>query len=86
MAFKAGSDDTRASLSYQLKRILAGKAAAVVCTDPHVTSDPELVPLGAVLERADLLVIATPHAEYAGLAAGVPVADIWDVLGGGVLV
>ena len=44
MAFKAGSDDTRSSLSYKLKRILRFKAAQVLCHDPYVTVDPDLVP------------------------------------------
>ena len=58
----------------------------MVCTDPHVRSDDDLLPLGEVLDRADLLVVATPHPEYRRLAARVPVADLWDVLGQGVLV
>jgi UDP-N-acetyl-D-mannosaminuronic acid dehydrogenase len=86
MAFKAASDDTRSSLSYQLKRILTDRAGTVVCTDPHVRTDGELFPLGEVLERADLLIIATPHPEYRGLTVSVPVADVWNVLGRGVLV
>jgi UDP-N-acetyl-D-mannosaminuronic acid dehydrogenase len=84
MAFKAGSDDTRSSLSYKLKRILEFKARQVLTTDPHVTSDPRLLPLDDVLEQSDLLVIATPHAEYEGLATDKPVADIWNMLGDGV--
>jgi UDP-N-acetyl-D-mannosaminuronic acid dehydrogenase len=84
MAFKAGSDDTRSSLSYKLKRILAFKADAVLCTDPYVTTDPGLLPLDEVLARSDLLVIAAPHPEYRGLVIDKPVADIWDALGQGV--
>ncbi len=86
MAFKASSDDIRSSLSYKLKRILSVKAGEVVCTDPHVVTDHDLHPLDTVLARADLLVIATPHPEYRGLKATVPVADIWNLLGKGVLV
>ncbi|HEY2279178.1 MAG TPA: nucleotide sugar dehydrogenase [Streptosporangiaceae bacterium] len=84
MAFKGGSDDTRSSLSYKLKRILAFKAAAVLCTDPYVTTDPALRPLPEVIEQADLLVIAAPHPEYAALATAKPVADIWNIRGEGV--
>jgi UDP-N-acetyl-D-mannosaminuronic acid dehydrogenase len=45
MAFNAGSDDTRASLSYLLADLLAARSQAVLCTDPLVSSDPKLLPL-----------------------------------------
>jgi len=86
MAFKAGSDDIRSSLSYKLKRILEFKADTVLCTDPYVTVDPDLLPLEEVLARADLLVVGAPHPEYRGLITDKPAADIWDVLGRGVRV
>jgi len=88
MAFKAGSDDIRSSLSYKLRRVLKFKAKAVIATDPHVTeeTDDTLLPLDAVLAKADILVIATPHAEYRGLRTEKPVADIWNLLGDGVRV
>ena len=86
MAFKGGSDDIRSSLAYKLKRVLAFKAGAVVCTDPHVTVDRTLRPLDEVLERADVLVIAAPHAEYRDLVTDKPVVDIWNLRGNGVLV
>ncbi len=84
MAFKGGSDDIRSSLSYKLKRILAFKADTVLCTDPHVTVDPDLLPLQEVIDRSDLLVIAAPHPEYRDLATGTPVADIWNIRDKGV--
>lgn len=80
MAFKAGSDDTRSSLSYKLKRILEFRAGAVLCTDPYVTSDPGLVPLEQVLAQADVLVVGAPHEAYQGLAVNQPFADVWGVL------
>ncbi|HUL28154.1 MAG TPA: nucleotide sugar dehydrogenase [Streptosporangiaceae bacterium] len=86
MAFKGGSDDIRSSLSYKLKHILAFKAGAVLCTDPYVTVDPALRPLGDVLVAADLLIIGAPHPEYADLVTDKPVADIWNLLGKGVRV
>ena len=43
MAFKAESDDVRASLSYKFKKVLAGQARAVLTTDPFVTTDPDLI-------------------------------------------
>jgi UDP-N-acetyl-D-mannosaminuronic acid dehydrogenase len=84
MAFKAGSDDIRSSLSYKLKRILKFKAAAVLCTDPYVTSDSSLLPLDEVIAQSDLLVVGAPHPEYRRLVFDKPAADIWDVLGQGV--
>lgn len=84
MAFKAESDDIRSSLSYKLRRILRFKAADVLCTDPYVRNDPDLVPLDDVLARADLLVIGTPHAAYGDLEPTQPVIDIWGLLGSGV--
>jgi UDP-N-acetyl-D-mannosaminuronic acid dehydrogenase len=86
MGFKAGSDDPRDSLSYKLKRILKFKSAGVLTTDPHVVTDTDLVPLEEVLERADVLVVATPHPSYAGLKPRQPVVDIWDLYGNGVAV
>ena len=40
----------------------------MLCTDPYVTVDDDLVPLDVVLEQADLLVIGAPHRAYADLA------------------
>lgn len=86
MAFKGGSDDIRSSLSYKLRRVLSFKAKAVLTTDPYVTVDPDLLPLEDVLTRSDLLIVATPHPQYRGLVVDKPVADVWNVLGGGVRV
>jgi UDP-N-acetyl-D-mannosaminuronic acid dehydrogenase len=83
MAFKARSDDTRSSLSYKLKRVLAFKAARVLTTDPYVKTDPTLTPLDEVITDADLLIIATPHPDYADLSTHKPVIDIWNLLGHG---
>ena len=83
MAFKAGSDDIRSSLSYRLKRILQFKAKKVLCTDPHVTIDPDLVPLEQVVAEADLLVIGAPHPEYRDLEVRVPIVDITNLRGQG---
>jgi UDP-N-acetyl-D-mannosaminuronic acid dehydrogenase len=85
MAFKAGSDDTRDSLSYRLKSLLTERAARVLCSDPLVGDDPDLLPLAEVIEAADLLVIGAPHAQYAQLATSKPVTDIWGVAGPSVL-
>jgi UDP-N-acetyl-D-mannosaminuronic acid dehydrogenase len=81
MAFKAGSDDTRSSLSYKLKKLLTLHARDVLTTDPFVTEDRELRPLDEVISRSDLLVIAAPHAAYSEVqSSGKPVIDIWNML------
>lgn len=86
MAFKAESDDTRSSLSYKLKRILRFKAAQVLCHDPYVRDDDDLVDLEAILEQSDLLLLAAPHREYRALASRAPLVDIWGTTDTGVMV
>jgi UDP-N-acetyl-D-mannosaminuronic acid dehydrogenase len=60
----------------------------VLGTDPYVSeeTDDTLLPLDAVLEKADILIIATPHAEYRELQTSKPVADVWNLLGQGVVI
>jgi len=84
MSFKANSDDTRSSLSYKLKRVLRFKARSVLCTDPLVSTDPELSSLEHVLAKSDILIIATPHPEYKSIKTDKPVVDITNLLGRGV--
>jgi UDP-N-acetyl-D-mannosaminuronic acid dehydrogenase len=81
MAFKAGSDDIRSSLSYKLKRVLKFRAKNVLTTDPMVPSsvDKELVPLEQVLQQADILILATPHREYRDLVTDKPLVDMWGI-------
>lgn len=86
MAFKPGSDDSRSSLSYKLKRLLELKASRVLCTDPHVTADQDLVPLETVLRELDLIVVATPHAEYRDIITSAATVDITNLLSQGVQV
>jgi len=83
MAFKGESDDTRSSLSYKLKRILRFKARQVLCTDPYVSTDPGLLPLDEVIDRADLLIVGAPHNGYRNLKATVPIINIWGTDGEG---
>jgi UDP-N-acetyl-D-mannosaminuronic acid dehydrogenase len=86
MAFKAESDDIRSSLSYKLRRILRFKAREVLCADPYVTADPDLLPHDEVVRRSDILVVGAPHEPYRDLAPDVPVVDVWGVTGRGVTV
>ncbi len=81
MAFKADSDDVRSSLSYKLKKTLRFHARDVLTTDPLVRSDPELLPLDAVVERSDLLILCVPHSSYRGIdLGGRPIVDLWGLL------
>ena len=87
MAFKAESDDARASLSYKLKKQLCFECQAVLTTDPYVKDDPDLLPLGEVLERSDVLIIGAPHKTYKELeATGKLFIDVWNLMGKGTLV
>jgi UDP-N-acetyl-D-mannosaminuronic acid dehydrogenase len=79
MAFKPNNDDPRSSLSYKLRKVLLLEAKKVLCTDPYVT-DPDLTPLDEVLEKADLLVVGTPHDCYKGLKFKQPVIDVTDTI------
>jgi UDP-N-acetyl-D-mannosaminuronic acid dehydrogenase len=83
MAFKAESDDTRASLSYKLKKALTSQARAVLTTDPFVTTDPDLKPLDEVIDGSDVMVLCAPHTLYARADfKGKPVFDVWGHLEG----
>jgi UDP-N-acetyl-D-mannosaminuronic acid dehydrogenase len=84
MAFKAESDDTRASLSYKLRKLLSWAGARVLATDPYVDDD-RLVTLECVLDESDVLVLGAPHTAYRGLRiGGRDVVDVWGVLGEGI--
>jgi len=84
MAFKAESDDTRASLSYKLRKLLSWAGARVLCTDPYV-ADPRLVPLERVVAESELLILAAPHHAYRGLEiGGKDLVDVWGALGRGI--
>ena len=83
MAFKAESDDVRASLSYKFKKVLIGHTRGVLTTDPFVTTDPELRPLEEVIAKSDLLILCAPHAAYRDInLRGKPVFDVWGYLEG----
>ena len=83
MAFKAEIDDTRASLSYKFKKVLASYTREVLTTDPFVTSDSELRPLDEVIANSDVLILCTPHACYKTAdLKGKPVVDVWGFFDG----
>ena len=86
MAFKSNNDDTRASLSYKMKKVLSFKAKNILTTDPYVTTDSDLQPLAKVIDESDILILCAPHKQYKNLdTKGKPVVDIWGFLGQGTL-
>jgi UDP-N-acetyl-D-mannosaminuronic acid dehydrogenase len=83
MAFKAESDDTRASLSYKFKKVLSTQTRAVLTTDPFVTTDTDLRQLDEVISNSDLMILCAPHAAYRDADfLGKPVFDLWGHLQG----
>jgi UDP-N-acetyl-D-mannosaminuronic acid dehydrogenase len=83
MAFKANNDDPRESLSYKCKKILELEAREVLCSDVYISS-PGFVKADELVDRADVIILATPHREYKSLDfRGKPVVDIWNFLGRG---
>lgn len=86
MAFKADSDDPRESLSYKLKKKLEIETAEVMCHDPYV-KDPDLVSMERIRKEADIIVVATPHNEYAQEDwSDRQLVDIWNFYGKGGLI
>ncbi len=84
MAFKAESDDPRASLSYKLRKLLGWAGARVLATDPFV-KDERFVSVDCVLGESDVLILGAPHKEYRKLhIGGRDVVDIWGALGEGI--
>jgi len=84
MAFKAESDDERASLSYKLRKLLTWAGARVLATDPYV-HDERLVELECVLDESDILILGAPHERYRELhIGGKDVVDVWGALGEGI--
>jgi UDP-N-acetyl-D-mannosaminuronic acid dehydrogenase len=84
MAFKAESDDSRASLSYKLRKLLTWAGADVPCADPYVP-DASLLPPDQVIAMSDIIVLGVPHRPYRALdIGGKDVVDVWGALGGGI--
>ena len=82
MAFKGDNDDTRESLAFKMKKLLAVECKKVLCSDPY-TKSSGLVPLEEVLDTADLIVIGAPHSVYKSVRPNQPTLDPWNHLGRG---
>jgi UDP-N-acetyl-D-mannosaminuronic acid dehydrogenase len=74
MTFKADNDDTRESLSFKLKKLLEFKTAIVLISDPYISTTNDL---DEVLEKAEGIILGTPHKEYKNITITVPFVDCW---------
>jgi UDP-N-acetyl-D-mannosaminuronic acid dehydrogenase len=63
MAFKAENDDERDSLSFKMRKIAQTKVKDVYCNDPFIKSS-EFFELEEVLNKSDIIILATPHKVY----------------------
>ena len=85
MAFKGDVDDTRSSLAFKLKKLLAFKCKEVLMSDPLV-KDKRFIDHQEILEKSDILIIGAPHSGYKDLKINKPLIDIWNITGNGVLI
>ena len=89
LAFKAGTDDERDSLSHKLIRLLERELADVATHDPHVPTPTQA--LRQALWGAEAVFVATNHSAFERrevveavrslTAPGCVVADPWRALG-----
>lgn len=82
MAFKANVDDGRESLSYKLRKVLQFECRRVLCHDPVMTGEENLVDLEQIYRDCQVLILGTPHKEYRELEIPphIEVVDVWNFL------
>jgi len=78
MTFKGDVDDFRSSLSFRLKNILEKNARTVLCSD-EILQKNYFVSAEELIDKSDLVIIATPHRRYATIDIDKPVVDIWRI-------
>jgi UDP-N-acetyl-D-mannosaminuronic acid dehydrogenase len=82
LAYKAGSDDTRLSLSVKLVEILKGYGATVLVHDPCMSNT---LTVDKALDKPDAVIIAVNHPEFNQLAKRIDgsgckvVYDVWGI-------
>jgi UDP-N-acetyl-D-mannosaminuronic acid dehydrogenase len=93
LAFKKNIDDTRNSLSYKLKKAFQREQCEVFLHDPFIKGHD--TDLGKVIDKADVVVIATNHDQYKELttdylskrvAKGCILCDLWNMTGDGKII
>jgi UDP-N-acetyl-D-mannosaminuronic acid dehydrogenase len=79
MAFKSEIDDTRDSLAFKLRKLLAFHGARVLASDEYVRNDG-FVSAKELIAASDVIVIGAPHAAFRELVLPKPVVDVWGFL------
>lgn len=84
MTYKANNDDKRESLAFKLKKILEIEARRVLCSDVYLREEG-FVPPARLVEESDVIILSSPHREYADLdMPGEKIlVDIWNFFGKG---
>jgi UDP-N-acetyl-D-mannosaminuronic acid dehydrogenase len=71
LAFKAGNDDTRYSLSFKFKKLLEAGGYELACVDPFVLEYHDF----SRLRGCDAVVLMTPHSDFANLNSLAEIVD-----------
>lgn len=71
LTFKSGSDDTRYSLSFKMKKLLEAAGYETTCVDPHLKKYSDF----SLLRGCDAVVLMTPHAQFADLSVLAEIVD-----------
>ena len=81
MAFKAETDDIRDSLSIKLKNYLHKRGFKFYCSDPYF-KDKQIIDTKSLIQKSDIIVVATPHLEYKNLKLpkNKILIDVWGII------
>ena len=81
MAFKAETDDIRDSLSIKLKNYLHKRGFKFYCSDPYF-KDKQIINSKSLIQKSDIIVVATPHLEYKNLKLpkNKILIDVWGII------
>ena len=71
LTFKSGSDDTRYSLSFKLKKLIESAGYEAACIDPYLPKYKDF----SQLRGCDAVVLMTPHAEFTNLNSLAEIVD-----------
>jgi len=78
MTFKGEIDDFRDSLSFRLKSLLNRETKEVLCSDVKLQKE-YFITTNNLIEKSDIIIIATPHSAYRKLVINKPLIDVWRI-------